>query len=50
MGGTCSKEEMWNAHTVLAEDLKGRDHVLDVCVDRSILLKWILNRMWTELN
>jgi hypothetical protein len=34
-----------------SQNLKGRDHLEDLCVDEKIILKWILNkhgvRVWT---
>jgi hypothetical protein len=47
MGGLCNSgfvEEKGNAHGDLMENLKERDHLEDIEVDGSIVLKWILKK------
>jgi hypothetical protein len=45
--------ERWEMHTkFLLENLKGRDHMEDLGIDRRIILEWILKkqvgRVWNE--
>jgi hypothetical protein len=32
------------------ENLKGRDHLLDIGIDGRIILEWILLRLWESAN
>jgi hypothetical protein len=46
--------EVKNAYNISANKLKGRNNLEDLCIDRMIIVKWILNKyylkMWTSLN
>jgi hypothetical protein len=45
MGGACSAHgETRNAHRILLQSVKGRDHSKDLGVDGRIILKWILGK------
>jgi hypothetical protein len=43
--GMCGRHKLWSGN------LKGRDHLGDLCIDEMITLKWILKnqvlKMWT---
>jgi hypothetical protein len=40
--------KMRQAHKILSENLKGRDHLGDLSVNWRILLKWILEKLGWE--
>jgi hypothetical protein len=45
MGHVACMTRIRNTYRILAENLKERDHLGDISIDRRIILKWNLNRV-----
>jgi hypothetical protein len=43
-GNVACMGETRNAYKILFKNLKGRDHLEDLGVDRRVILKWILRK------